>query len=212
MNCCQCQGIEKLFDERHAQRELRDYRAHGPARETRILLDALQARNVRGLTLLDIGGGVGAIQHELLKIGAARAVNVDASRAFLGAARAEAEQQGHAARIAFHHGNFVDVAREIADADIVTLDRVICCYHDMQSLVALSAERALKFYGLIFPKDTWWIKLGHPLLNAGLWLERNPMQTFIHATRTVNEVCESKGLRRIFQRNTMFWQVWVYAR
>src|SRR6266508_4007771 len=117
MDCCQCRGMESQFDRGEAERKLRAYRRGGPVLSTR--------------TLLDIGGGVGAIQHELLKAGAARATDVDASNAYLDAARAEAARQGHADRATFHHGDFVALADAIAPADIVTLDRVICCYHDM---------------------------------------------------------------------------------
>ncbi len=71
MSCAQCQGIERMFDRRAAERELRQYRAAGPGGTTRLLIDALKAEGVAGLTLLDIGGGVGAIQHELLRAGSA---------------------------------------------------------------------------------------------------------------------------------------------
>ena len=42
---------------------------------------------------------------------------------------------------------------EIEAADVVTLDRVICCYPDMEALVGRSAERALRLYGLVHPRD-----------------------------------------------------------
>ncbi|MBI3742371.1 MAG: class I SAM-dependent methyltransferase, partial [Chloroflexi bacterium] len=129
-----------FFDENEARVDLEDYRANGPQKETRMLLDAILARGVEEKTLLDIGGGVGAIQHALLNAGAVSAVNVDASSAFLRAAKEEAERHGHADKIAFHHANFVELAPSIAPADVVTLDRVICCYHDMVALVNASAE------------------------------------------------------------------------
>ncbi|MBI2966094.1 MAG: hypothetical protein HYY34_07815 [Chloroflexi bacterium] len=74
MNCCQCQGIEQVFNAKVAARELRAYRKKGPRKTTRLLIDALKAEGVDGLTLLDIGGSIGKIQHELLDAGAARAL------------------------------------------------------------------------------------------------------------------------------------------
>ena len=139
MDCCQCRGIESQFDQNEAKRKLREYRRHGPARTTRILLDALMAEHIQGLTLLDIGGGIGAIQHALLKAGVSRAVDIDASSAYLSAAKSEAARQGYADRISYQHGNFVDLADSISPADIVTLDRAICCYHDMPALVGRSS-------------------------------------------------------------------------
>ncbi len=80
MTCSQCRGIEKQFDSGFAQRDLKRYRKKGPNRTTRMLLEDLAAEDVNNGTLLDIGGGVGAVQFELLDAGVSRAVAVDASR------------------------------------------------------------------------------------------------------------------------------------
>lgn len=83
MTCRQCQGIESFFDQKEANKELKGYRKKGPAKTTQMLIDALRAAGVQGSTLLDIGGGVGAIQYELLKAGASGAVSVEASTAYI---------------------------------------------------------------------------------------------------------------------------------
>jgi magnesium-protoporphyrin O-methyltransferase len=72
-----------------AAADLTKYRAKGPPPWARTLIDAIKAEGVDGATLLDIGGGIGVIQHELLASGAARATNVEASSAYLSAARGE---------------------------------------------------------------------------------------------------------------------------
>src|SRR5262245_39909488 len=99
MNCCQCQGIEDEFGQREAARKLESYRQRGPEHTTTMLLEAIAAEGVAGKSLLDIGGGVGAIQHELLKAGLQSAVDIDASTAYIAAAQDEGERQGHADRI-----------------------------------------------------------------------------------------------------------------
>jgi len=149
MDCCQCQGIEAKFNQKTAAEQLRRYRENGPAKTTLMLTNALKDEGVDGMTLLDIGGGIGAIQHELLEAGAKTATSVEASTAYIEAAKEEAERQGQAGRMAYHCGDFVDLAPSIAPADIVTLDRVICCYHDMQKLVGQSSARAQRFYGVV---------------------------------------------------------------
>ena len=165
MDCCQCKGIESLFNQKEAQAKLKAYRKDGPAKTTRMLIDALVSEGIVGATLLDIGGGVGAVQHELLRAGVARATGVDASTAYVKAAQEEAERQGHSDRITYNHANFVELAPQISAADIVTLDRVICCYHDMHSLVSLSVAKAGKLYGLVYPRDTWWMRAAVSLGN-----------------------------------------------
>ncbi len=212
MSCCQCQGLEELFDEEYVRGELADYHAKGPDETTRMLVDALRAAGVQGLTLLDIGGGLGAIQHELLTAGAERATSVEASHAYLDAARGEAQRRGLAERIRFEHGDFIDLAVDISPADIVTLDRVICCYPDMVKLVGLSAARARRFYALVFPRDTWWIKFGLAVQNIYQKLRRSNYRAFAHSTQAVEEIVGSYGLRRYAYQRTMIWQVVVYRR
>ena len=212
MNCCQCQGIEELFSQKYVSKELSRYRTKGPDKTTRILAEAIKEEGVDGLTLLDIGGGVGAVQHELLGAGIGHATNVEASTAYIAAAKAEAQRRGYSERVRFHHGNFVDLAPDIAPADIVTLDRVICCYPDMEKLVGLSAARARKLYGLVYPRDTWWMKIGLALQNFFFRIRRSPFRTFSHPTKAIEAILGSNGLKRHFYRRTLAWQVVVYTR
>jgi magnesium-protoporphyrin O-methyltransferase len=212
MDCCQCKGIESLFNEKEARNRLKAYRKDGPAKTTRMLLDALTTQGVEGMTLLDIGGGVGAIQHELLRAGVIEATGVDASTAYVKAAREEARRQGHADKVTYIHGNFVELAPEVAPADIVTLDRVICCYHDMPALVGVSVARAKKLYGLVYPRDTWWTRAGIVFANLYLRLMRNPMRSYIHSAQAVEALVRDEGLSRRFHANSGLWQVVVYAR
>lgn len=106
----------------------------------------------------------------------------------------------------------MNIAAQIAPADIVTLDRVVCCYPDMENLVGLSAARTKKLYGLVYPRDTWWARLGVRVLNVFFRLQRKPFRTFVHPTRGVDALVRSHGLRPQFFRHTLVWQVVVYSR
>lgn len=212
MSCPQCCGIESLFDTKTASKDLRAYQKKGPSKTTRLLIQALKSEGVEGMTLLDIGGGIGAIQHELLKTGATQVTNVDASTAYIEAAKAEAERQGHVDRVTYHYGNFVDLAGAIEAADIVTLDRAICCYHDMPALVGQSAGLARKLYGLVYPRDIWWVKIGVALINFVSWLQRDPFRVFAHPSAAVDALIRQQGLTPRFYRKTLLWQVVVYER
>lgn len=212
MNCCQCQAIEARFNQKVAAQKLKQYRQKGPEKTTRLLFDALKAEGVTGLTLLDIGGGIGVIQHELLKAGISRAAGVEASSAYLSASADEARQQGHSDRVSHYHGNFTDLAATLPSSDIVTLDRVICCYHDMPALVELSAAQVNKLYGLVYPRDIWWVKLGLTLENLLLRLQRNPFQLYVHPTAAVEAIVRRHGLQRRFYQTSGMWQVVVYGR
>ena len=212
MGCCQCEGIEGLFNQREAARRLRVYRRKGPERSTRILLDALRQAGVEGATLLDIGGGIGAVQLGLLGAGVASATDVDASTAYMTAAREEAARQGYEDRVAYHHGNFVELAPAIAPADVVTLDRVICCYPDLRGLVGASASKARRLYGLVYPRDRWLTRVAVAVANILFRIQRNPFRIFAHRDQAVEALLRDGGLERRFQRNAGFWQVAIYAR
>ena len=212
MDCSQCHGIEDVFNVKSVEHELAQYHKRGPEKTTRMLIEALQAEGVQGLTLLDIGGGVGAIQHNLIEAGVLKAIDVDASNSYLHAAMQEANERGISDRISFQHGNFIELAPAIPPVDIVTLDRVICCYPDMPDLVRLSANHARKFYSLVYPRDAWWVKLGNRFINFFFWLRRESFRTFVHPTQEVDEIIRQSGFERRFTYRTLIWQVFVYAR
>jgi magnesium-protoporphyrin O-methyltransferase len=212
MNCCQMQGLEELFSDQLVSKELASYRKNGPGRTTRMMIDALKAQGVQGMSLLDIGGGVGAIQHQLLKAGVQSAVDVDASRAYLTAAKSEAMRRGLEDRVRFLHGNFVETAEKLPPADVVTLDRVYCCYHDIQGLVDTSARHAQQLYGVVYPRDAWWTRIGVAVMNFVFKLQKNPYRAFVHPTRVVEEMLRKHGLERRFYKRTFMWQVAVYSR
>lgn len=211
MSCCQCQGIETQFNRKSVAKELERYRQKGPNKATRTLINALKAEGIKGMVLLDIGGGVGAIQHELLKAGVSKAINVEASTAYIEAAKEEAERQGHGDRLSHYHGDFVNLTQDLPQADIITLDRVICCYQNMQALVRLSSTLTSKLYGVVYPQDTMWMKISTAFSNFIYWIRRNPFRLFVHPTEMVEKVIRDNGLERRFYRKVGISQVVVYA-
>jgi ubiquinone/menaquinone biosynthesis C-methylase UbiE len=211
MNCCQIQGLEKVFSQPMVTKELARYRREGPSKTTRLLIEAIEGEAVDGMTLLDIGGGVGAVQHALLRDGLQHATDVDVSPAYLAATRSEAQRLGFGEQITYHQGNFVDLASEIPPADLVTLDRVICCYPDMEQLVSLSAAKAKKYYGLVYPRYTWWLKLFMKIGNFYFKLSRNPYRMFLHSTESVEAILRTYGFARRFYAQTMIRQVVVFS-
>jgi magnesium-protoporphyrin O-methyltransferase len=210
--CCQAAGLEEVMDFRTAAKDLKRYRKDGPQGTTKILLDALIPLGVQGLRHLDIGGGAGALQHELLQAGVEQVTSVDASSAYLQAARQEAERQGHAHRIRQHHGDFVDMAHEMKPVEIVTLDRVVCCYDDMPGLIANSTRLASKFYGIVYPKDSRWMRAFTWISNLYFRLRRSQFRVFTHSNAAIEQLIQESGLKRIFSRSTFVWKIRIYQR
>jgi hypothetical protein len=97
-------------------------------------------------------------------------------------------------------------------ADIVTLDRVICCYPDVESLVRLSATRARSLYGLVLPRDRRLLRWSLPLLNAWFRLRGFRYRTFLHRNARVDDIVAKAGLRPIREDHTFVWRVVLYER
>ncbi len=211
MTRCQCEGLERET-KKWALEDLARYRRSKPAKTTRMLVNALLELDVHDLTLLDIGGGIGLIQHELLRAGATGATSIEASAAYLQVARQEAARNGLERRITYVHGDFVGLADRIPHADIVTLDRVVCCYDDVEALVSLSAEKAGRLYALVYPRDEWWVKLALRFENLGYRLQGSPFRAFVHPEALVDCLARRAGLHVIYHAETFAWKIVVYKR
>ncbi|MEJ2094596.1 MAG: hypothetical protein P8X93_05375 [Gammaproteobacteria bacterium] len=212
MNCEKCNAIEAQFDQKVVTKKLRQYHLKGPNRESKILINALKSFDINGYSLLDIGGGIGSIDIELLKAGVISATNVEASSAYLKEAETEATKQGYTDQISLIQGDFVSVENQIKPAEIVTLDKVICCYDDMVSLVKASVEKAKNLYGVIYPRDTWWIKIVVGIENFIQRIKGTSFRVFVHPTIQVDRIVRENGMKRVFYRKLIDWQIVVYAR
>ena len=211
MGCECCAKVDTVFDQSRAEDDLARYRSEGPDPMTAVLLDYLKERGVAGKTILDIGGGVGMIGLELLQAGAARATNVEASEAFVSVGKQAAVENEVSDRSMFKKGDFCEVANTVESADIVTLDKMLCCYADLESLVTTSVAKAQEVYALIYPRDVWWAKLGIFGANiVGLFLG-HIWQT-VHATKEVDALIEAAGFRKTFEEYRGRWQIVVFEK
>ncbi len=210
-DCCNV-DYDEHFNADEARRDILDYRANGAQGSTRRLLDGLIAQGVEAATLLDIGGGVGVVQLELLKAGAASSVDVDASGPFIDVARTEAVERGFGEQTSYRHGDFVALAGEVEAADVVTLDRVICCYPDVIGLVSRSAEHARRLYGLVYPIDRWQTRVVATVLNFITRLSGNEYRMHIHRTALVERLVRQAGLEPSYHHRGWVWQTVIYRR
>ena len=213
MGCCvHCQAAEGLFGTAMARRDLRRYHRKGPDKTTRLMLGAIRAKGVSGATLLDVGAGVGVLHHELLGQEVASATHVEASSAYLAEARAETTRRGNAGWVDFVEGDFVDVALQVSDADVVTLDRVICCYPDYPRLLDAAGRKARHMCALSYPRDRWGVRLAFGVLNLFCRLRGSAFRVFVHPSAAVDAAMRKFGFRQCSFRTTVVWQVRLYER
>ena len=209
-NCCEME--DNTFGEDEAKANLKDYRKRGPAKQTKLILEAVRSLGLQDASLLDVGGGIGAIHHELLKDMASEATHVDASSAYLKIANEEAQRQGHSERVKFIHADFTDVVDELPQVDVVTLDRVVCCYPDFRSLLKAAASKSRKAIALTYPRETWWLKMGIAVANFFQKLRNDPFRGFVHPVVEMEALLNGEGLRRVSTRRLFVWEMSLYRR
>src|SRR5512140_3670188 len=180
MPCNCCEITDQTFGEADARADLKRYRKKGPAAQTLEILKAIRTRGLHDATLLDVGGGVGAIHHELLGETASEATHVDASGAYLKAAEEEADRRGHGSHLRFMQADFTDVASELPEADIVTLDRVVCCYPDFRALLSAAAGRSRRLLAMSYPREVWYVRAVIKIMDFFQSLRRDPFRVFVH--------------------------------
>ncbi len=212
MSCCShCEDAGTLFDRKTAREELRKYRRDGPpSKSSELLINALKTLDLEGGRLLDVGGGIGMIPFELLSDGLSTATMVEASAAYLEVAENEARRRGYGDRTTFEYGDFVDLAPDLPEADLVTLDRVFCCYPHLHELVKASASKAGRWYGVTYPKERWYNKVIEKMAGVYCWVR--DMDFRMHVHHGVEDAIREQGFTPFYQVETIVWRVALYER
>lgn len=212
--CClpfEC-AANQQFNEKKVAQELKRYREKGPGRTTRLLVDGIAEAGAMNGTVLDVGSGVGGMTFALFERGASSAVAVDASAAYINAARHEAGERGLVDAIQFVHADFVTAAPGLRPASIVTLNRVVCCYPSCEQLLHAAAAHAERCLALSYPRDVWHVRVGMSVENSQRWWVRNSFRTFVHPVWTIEDTIRRAGFTLRSRRETWMWSADVYVR
>ena len=211
MSCDHCCGADMLFNLKSAQKELRSYKKKGPGKSTKKLLSLLSVYDQKGKSLLDIGGGIGAIQWEFVRNGGAITADVDSSSGYLAVASAYAKEIHHEGA-SFKMSDFNDVHDEFARHDFVSLDKVVCCYPDYEKLLGNALNKTGKVLAMSMPLGGWLPKFMSQFTKLYLVFKKNPFRTYIHSPKKVHDYIESRGFRLAEKAFSFPWLVRVYER
>ena len=173
-----------------AMRDARKFRRRGLRGSSRDLVEL--AGDVDGASVLDVGGGVGAIELELLAAGADRATNVELSGGYEDEAAELIAERGVEGRIDRRVGDFVTA--EIAPHDVVVMHRVVCCYPDVDTLVGTAADHALRVLLLTYPQEGLVLRLAFRAMNTFLRLSGSSFRGYVHPIARIDAVAEAHGL------------------
>ena len=213
MNCCAAINADTgRFFSRFAGLHRLRFRLFGFERTQRQLIRGIREGGIEGASLLEIGCGRDYLHRALLRLGASRATGVDLSAGMLATARAGAQAEGLAERTVYVQGDFTHMADEIPEADVVVLDKVICCYPDWESLVDRSLLKTRHLYAFTIPRDRALTRAGLQAMRWGLQGIGCCYQPFIHDAAQIDARILAGGFRRTYEARTAGWLTRVYAR
>jgi 16S rRNA G966 N2-methylase RsmD len=205
--CCDPRGCDRFFGRRFAHRVARKYREEGLDDTARRIVDFLAARGVEGATVLEIGGGVGELQIELLKRGAASAVNLELSPAYEDEAAKLLRDAGFEGRVERRRHDIAAAPEGVEPADVVVLHRVVCCYPDYERLLGAAAQHARRLLVFSYPPRNALSRSVVAGQNLVFRLLRREFRTFAHPPAGMLAVLEQHGLRRTFAHHPFVWQI-----
>lgn len=215
MHCCQapfCDGTNRFFS-RWSKYYAKNYRKKGLEKIQKYLLEGVRKGENTGGHILDIGCGVGALHLTLLKERSeATATGIEISEGMLEMAKSISREQGLEERTQYFLGDFVQQAHNIDEADITLLDKVVCCYEDLNSLLEASIEKTRSTYGLTHPKNNLLIKIFFNVYIFFSKLFRASFSPFWYDWAQMHEQIIAQGFQPIYQNSTFLWQVVVFKR
>lgn len=197
-DCCSAGSsrYEDVFDDRFAHDVARRYRRRGLTAAERSIVDYVAGLGLTGRTVVEIGGGVGEIQVELLARGAAHTTNLELSGAYEREARALLAEHDLANRATRVIG--VDLAADgdrVAQADYVVLHRVVCCYPDSARLLAAAAAHTRSALVFSHPPSTWFTRLSVGIGNASMGLRRREYRGYVHSPSVMYGALQRAGMQ-----------------
>ncbi|HKW71993.1 MAG TPA: methyltransferase domain-containing protein [Candidatus Dormibacteraeota bacterium] len=206
-DCCTPKGYRWVFSERMAVQDAKRYRRKGLDTTSSRIVNFIKGQGVEGRTVLEVGGGIGAIQIELLKAGAARAVSVELTPTYEKAASQLLADAGLADRVERKIMDFAESGAEVEVADIVIMNRVICCYPNMPRLAGAAADHARELLVMSYPKRAWWTRLGLSIANLILLVTRREFHIFVHEPQEIVARSAQHGLQPVLDQPGLLWTV-----
>jgi SAM-dependent methyltransferase len=208
---CTVDGTNKMFT-RQSGRYARKLKRRGLDGAQKLLLSALEKQSLPGRSIIEIGCGAGGLLVTLLERGARSGTGVDISEGMIARAREWAAMRSLGDRTTFVRGDFVAVAEGLQRADVVVLDKVICCYADFAGLIHSSAARADRLYAVSFPGDRWASRIYFKAFEKLARFLRWSFHPYYHSPATIESLIRDEGFNEVDAAETYLWQIKIYRR
>jgi len=206
------------FDEWAAANARRARSKETVAPITTALLAALEAAGLEGRTVLDVGCGTGDLALAALAHGAASAYGCDLGSGSVEHARTLARERGLEDRAVFEVAD--GSVAPLPAADIVVLNRVVCCYPDPGALLRNTLGAAGSVYALSAPVDRGLAGVVNRVVVrvSNVWYALRTskfrgFRVFVHDVGDLDERIRAAGFAPTHrERRRIVWQLAVYAR
>jgi 2-polyprenyl-3-methyl-5-hydroxy-6-metoxy-1,4-benzoquinol methylase len=212
MSCCNPRGCDGFFRPRFARRAANRYREKGIDKTAQRMVAFLEQQGIAGATVLEVGGGVGELQIELLKRGAARTLNLELSSAYDEEAARLLREAGVEWRTERRLHDLAADPGGVEPADVVVLHRVVCCYPDYERLLGAAAGHARRLLVFSYPPRNVVTRLLIAAQNLFFRLRRMEFRTFVHPPARMVAVVEERGLGRAYAHHPLVWQIAGFKR
>jgi 2-polyprenyl-3-methyl-5-hydroxy-6-metoxy-1,4-benzoquinol methylase len=212
MDCCEPSGYRHLFNTKEATGKLKRYLKNGTNTVATRLVGSLVSDGVEEQTIIDVGCGIGMLYTELIEQGAKSATGVEISDGYTKSANQLHELKGVSDRVTRVILDFAEAGDTVAPADIVVLDRVVCCYPDWEKLLTSVSEHATGRVAFSFPRETLRSRLGMNFFNLWLRIRKVDFQAFVHPIDQMLALMETKGFTKTFDTHSPQWRGVVLER
>jgi predicted RNA methylase len=206
------------FDDWAAGNAKRARRKEITAGVTRDLLEALGPSHLEGRTVLDLGCGTGDLALAALARGATQATGIDLGPGAIEEARALARARLVEDRSAFSVGDAANV--HLDQHDVVLLNRVLCCYPDVNALLDNSLRAASHIYAFTAPPSAGFAgtcaRVQTRLANTWFRIRAKKFRGFrahVHDLKAVDRRVREAGFSLVVEgRRRLVWHLAVYER
>lgn len=106
----------------------------------------------------------------------------------------------------------MELTDTVTPADVAVMDKVVCCYPDVDGLVHRSLEKTRRVYALTYPRDRWIVRFGVGVLALSLRLLRSDFRPYVHDPLQIEKWIVEAGYSKQYEAKTFVWLTQVYIK
>lgn len=210
--CCGGNAYEVEFSRAYARSTAHRYLRRGLTRVARRMVDFLETRRIEGASVLEIGGGVGYLCVDLLRRGAATATNLDLSPNYEADANNLMDRYGLAGRLFRQQLDIARYPQAVAPADVVVLNRVVCCYPDHEGLLSAAGSHARSLLAMSYPTVNPLTSFEFRVENWAQAVRGRNFRAYLHDPAAMVGILERTGLHLVMEHHGAIWSVAGFER